>query len=151
MVLSFKHGNALYIAPFLAQGLLNIGSDLLRTADLILPVPLHWRRLYNRGFNQAAVVAQHLGKISHKPVSVNILKRIQNTPFQGNLSLEERIKNVAHCFKVSKPQKIKNKSILLVDDVMTTGATLNACAKTLLKVGAKEINVLCVARVKAVQ
>ena len=148
MILSLKHGSALHLAPFLAQGLWQAGKELVNAADLIVPVPLHWRRLYSRGFNQSALLAQHLHKISHKPVSLNVLKKIRHTPSQGGLSLEERISNVAHCFKVSHPLKIKDKSIVLVDDVMTTGATLNACANTLLKAGAKEVTVLCVARVK---
>lgn len=149
MILSFKHGEALSLAPFLGQALWQSGKELVATADLLIPVPLHWRRLYKRGFNQSSLLAQRVGKLGNKPVSLNVLKRIHNTPSQGNLSLEERIKNMKECFKVVRPEKIKNKSILLIDDVMTTGATLNACAKTLLKAGAEKVTVLCVARVKA--
>ena len=148
MILSFKHGEALSLAPFLGQALWHSGKDLVTAADLIVPVPLHWLRLYKRGFNQAAILAQWVGKLSSKPVSLNALKKIHNTVSQGNLSWEGRSKNVAHCFKVSNSKKIKDKSILLIDDVMTTGATLNACSKILLKEGAKKVTILCVARVK---
>lgn len=151
MILSFKHGEALHLTPFLTHALVTAGRDLFRQTDVIVPVPLHWYRLYKRGFNQAALLAQRLGKMIHKPVGLAFLKRIKNTPSQGSLSLENRVKNVAHCFKVCDPSQVKDKSILLIDDVITTGATLNACALTLLRAGGKEVNILCVARVKNAQ
>lgn len=149
MILSFKHGSSFHLIPFFTHALATAGQDLFKDIDLIIPVPLHWYRLYKRGFNQSSLLAQYLGKLIQKKVNVSGLKKIKNTPSQGGLSVEERKKNVSHCFKVHSPQKIKNKSILLVDDVMTTGATLNACAHILLKEGqAKEVRTLCLARVK---
>jgi ComF family protein len=152
MVLSFKHGSAFHLLPFLTQALVTAGQAFFKEVDLLVPVPLHWRRIYKRGFNQSALLAQHLGKALKKEVDISSLKKIKNTLSQGELSLEERQKNVATCFQITSPSKIKNKSILLIDDVMTTGATLNACAKILLKEGgAKDVKALCVARVQHIQ
>lgn len=149
MILSFKHGSAFHLMPFLTQALVGAGQELFKDVDVLIPVPLHWRRLYKRGFNQSALLAQHLGHALKKEVDISSLKKTKNTPSQGDLSLEDRRKNVAACFQISSPAKIKNKSILLIDDVMTTGATLNACAKILLKEGgAKDVKALCLARVK---
>lgn len=148
MILSFKHGQSLHLGPVLADGMWHAGKFLLESADVMLPVPLHWKRLYKRGFNQSAVLARHISALSKKPVALNLLKRTQNTPSQGILSLEDRAKNVKNCFKVSDSHQIKNRIVVLIDDVMTTGATLNASAHALLRAGAKEVRTLCIARVK---
>ena len=148
LILSFKHGSALHAAPLLSQWMFASGREILTTCDLIVPVPLYWRRLYKRGLNQAALLVQNLGRLSKKPICLTALKRTVHTPSQGTLSLKDRSKNVASCFKVPLKKIIENKSIVLVDDVMTTGATLDACSKALLKNGAKDVKVLCVARVK---
>jgi len=114
--------------------------------DLIVPVPLHIQRLRERGFNQALLLARELSKRTGIPYPERALKKIKNTPFQTTLKGKERRKNVKGAFHVDKNEEIEGKSILLVDDVYTTGATVNECARTLLDGGAKSVAVLTVAR-----
>jgi ComF family protein len=115
--------------------------------EAIVPVPLHPTRLRERGFNQALLLGRILGKIHDKRVLVTPLKRIRNTLPQVQLDHGERAKNVREAFAVMDPKKIKDRHLLLVDDVFTTGATVNECAKVLKKSGAKTVSVLTLARV----
>ena len=110
---------------------------------ILMPVPLHVSRLRSRGYNQAYEIAKELAKLSARKLDTS-LKRSKNTAMQAQLSLKQRAKNVSKAFNVK--EKFKFKSIILVDDVMTTGNTLNECAKTLLKAGAEDVQVLVFAR-----
>jgi len=123
-----------------------VANPLLRDIDAIIPVPLHRRRLFKRRFNQSAYIAQHLSKLNKIPVDVMSLTRVKATPPQVGLSRSERQKNVRGAFKVLNNKKIKGKRLVLVDDVFTTGATVEACAKVLLKAGAESVAVLTFAR-----
>ncbi len=114
--------------------------------DLIAPVPLHPRRFAERGFNQAELIAQDVGKSSGIPVSSDLLKRVRYTRIQARLNKDERIKNIKDAFKINKDIDIKNKNILLVDDVFTTGSTLQECAKVLKQAGASSVRGFSVAR-----
>jgi len=114
--------------------------------DLILPVPLHSKRLRKRGFNQALVLGRKLFSKSKEKIDPHILDRPQWTRPQTGLKGTERRRNVKNAFRVKKPEKIKNKKILLVDDVFTTGATVNECARILLKSKAAEVEVFTFAR-----
>ena len=106
----------------------------------LIPVPLHKTRKRERGFNQSEIVAESLGAELSLTVEKNILSRIKNTKYQTKLTVEERKQNVAGAFQVNDKQKIlKDRKIILVDDVITTGATLNECAKVLKQAGVKEI------------
>lgn len=148
MILRFKHGDSTHGAPAFAKWMGTVGQDLLKDTDLIIPVPLHWTRLFTRTYNQAQLMATHLCKLApHASLEPALLKRHKRTPPQGHLSKEGRIENVKSSFKASKPHLIKGKSILLIDDVLTSGATLNACAKELKKAGAKKVFALTLARV----
>jgi len=113
-----------------------------QAADLLLPVPLHSARLRERGYNQSLLLCQRIGELTGFQVADNILVRIKNTPTQTRLNAQQRAQNVDQAFRVVSPDQVKGKIIILVDDVLTTGATLNACAFKLLKAGAKSVLVL---------
>jgi ComF family protein len=119
--------------------------DLFEKADFVAPVPLHWRRLVSRKFNQSALILNHIPIHSQKKI-YDLLLRHKNTPIQGTLGEEDRIKNVKAAFKLNPKYQIKGKKILLIDDMFTTGATINACAKLLKRKGAKEVYCLSFAR-----
>lgn len=149
LILPFKHADRTDIAPFFVQLMTRAGSDLLYTCDAIVPVPLHWRRLIVRKYNQAAILANQLAKRVKKPYLPDTLMRHINTANQGHSSPAERKKNVKGAFSISPKKKhlIKGKRILLIDDVYTTGSTINECARELYKAGAAEVNALTIARV----
>ena len=149
LVLSFKHSDRLHPAAALAGWMLRAGADLWETADLIVPVPLHRWRLFKRRYNQAALLALRLGRLTARPVAVDALLRTRPTPTQGHLGRKEREANVKKAFKVTRRGAgVAGKHIVLVDDVLTTGATVNACSATLLAAGAARVSVLTLARVR---
>jgi ComF family protein len=125
------------------------GAELLAETDLIVPVPLHYFRLVRRGFNQSGWLAAALSRSSGVRLSVDALKRARATPIQGSLSAAARRRNVQGAFRVRTSRKalVRDKRILLVDDVLTTGATAEACALTLKRAGAACVDVLTLARV----
>lgn len=114
--------------------------------DLVVPVPLHWRRLLNRRFNQSALLAYALAHRLQKPCHPTALKRTRYTPPQMRLSRAKRLKNVRHVFAVNDAAALQQKTVLLVDDVVTTGATANACARVLKQAGAQAVHVVALAR-----
>jgi ComF family protein len=126
-----------------------IAAELLKKSrirpDFILPVPLHWTRSFTRGYNQSRILCQIISAESGIPTR-SILKRIKRTPKQANLSGVQRRKNLEGAFSVTDGEICKNSVILLVDDVLTTGSTLTSAASALLQSGAKEINILILAR-----
>jgi ComF family protein len=148
-ILAFKHGDRTDAAPAFARWLLPAVGDLLAEADLIVPVPLHRWRLWRRRYNQAALLALRLRRLARKPVAPDLLQRRRATPSQGRLSRAERLRNVTGAFAVPPRRRaaVAGKRILLVDDVMTTGATVEACARALRKAGASHVDVACLARV----
>ena len=107
--------------------------------DLVVPVPIHPRRLRRRGFNQSDMIAAKIASLADIPVSRGCLIKIKDTPPQTRLTRGQRLRNLKGSFGVADPAAVKNKTILLVDDVMTTGATLNTCASELLDSGAKAV------------
>jgi ComF family protein len=117
--------------------------------DLILPVPLHRTRERQRGFNQAAMLAARIGRLRGLRVAGRDCVRIRNTPPQTGLGRAERRKNVKGAFAVPKPERVRGLNVLLVDDVMTTGATADSCARALNDAGAKGVWVLTLARARA--
>jgi ComF family protein len=114
--------------------------------DLVVPVPLHRRRLRWRGFNQAALLGRAVARKMGCPLDVATLTRVRNTPPQTEQDSSRRRQNVHGAFAVMRPDRIANRRLLLVDDVMTTGATLDECARMLLAAGAQRVDVLTVAR-----
>jgi ComF family protein len=115
-------------------------------ADLIVPVPLHPSRLRTREFNQSALIADRVGKHLRRPVSMaNLIRTIATEP-QTFLTRSERLRNLRRAFMVRKPELLAERRILLVDDVFTTGTTLNECAKVLRSAGAASVSALTLAR-----
>ena len=149
LVLKLKHGDRTDAAIHLARWLQRTGADLVADCDVILPVPLHRWRLLMRTYNQAALLANALGKLAGKPVAVDALTRIKPTPSQGGLDRTARRRNVGGAFAVKRPARVSGKRVLLIDDVFTTGATVGACTKVLCDAGAANVDVLVLARVPA--
>jgi ComF family protein len=140
-----KYQRQLIYAKFLGQILAaGCGAELVGAADLLVPVPLHPRRLRRRGFNQAVLLARTFPEL---PLGLDILVRRRPTLPQLKLSHQERQTNVKGAFAVPDPATIKDKSILLLDDVYTTGATVKECARALRRAGVARVEVLTVARV----
>jgi len=145
----FKYRDTQEAGLAMARMMAGAGRRLLADCDLIVPVPLYRFRLWRRRFNQAALLAQHLSRHAAKPYAHDVLERRQATRSQVGLSADERQKNVRSAFAV-RPEmrpRIEGKSLLLVDDVRTTGATLSACASTLKAAGAARVDVLSFALV----
>ena len=116
-------------------------------ADLLVPVPLHRWRLWSRGFNQAAVIADALGRLTGKPVDRLALTRTRQTPVLRGLSGSGRARAVRGAFRVVYPERVRGRAVVLVDDVHTSGATTQACTAALLGAGAASVSILCWARV----
>jgi len=148
LVLKLKYADQTYLARIYAVWLAKAGAELIAASDVIVPVPLHYFRLVGRRYNQSALLAQALSKQCKLPVIVQSLKRTRHTPPQTGLTRRERLENVHGAFSVPEKYKsiIKGKRILLVDDVYTTGATLKACTKALMKAGATAVDVLTLSR-----
>jgi ComF family protein len=114
--------------------------------DLIVPVPLHWKRLRWRGFNQSVILGREVGKLWNLPVDPFVVSRLRETPPQTQLSEEERRRNMRRAFTLNPAKSVEGKAVLLIDDVYTSGATVNECARALKRGGAREVCVLTLAR-----
>lgn len=149
LVHGLKYGDRLDLARPMARLMAQAGRDVLADADLLLPVPLHAFRLWRRRFNQAALLARHLASGAEKKWRTDTLVRVRATPSQISLSRLERHRNVSGAFAVRAAAEahVYGRRILLVDDVLTTGATLDACARTLRRAGAAHVDALTFARV----
>jgi competence protein ComFC len=142
LFLRFKYNDECHLANFFAKWMINAAPNYFFDSDIITAVPLHWRRLAFRMYNQSVLLAAAIIKTSKKPVLIpNLLKRVRHTPVQN----KNRKENVKDAFSTTKD--VINKKILLIDDVYTTGATVNECKKTLLKSGASKVHILTAGRV----
>ena len=144
-----KAGDRTDAGPAFGRWLARAGATLLEEADLIAPVPLHWTRLFSRRYNQAALLATALGALTGKTVIPDLLRRHRRTKSQGRLGRAQRARNVRGAFALHPALRIRalGQRVLLVDDVMTTGATIDSCTATLLRAGARAVDVLTLARV----
>jgi ComF family protein len=148
IVLALKHGDRLDMVRPLAGWMAAAGRELLAEADLIAPVPLHWSRLVRRRYNQSAELARRLARLSGRRAVPDLLVRRRATaPQQG--SREARAANQAGAFGLNprRAAAVSGRTVLMVDDVLTSGATLSACAECLRAAGAARVNVLALARV----
>ena len=149
LVLALKHGDRLELAWPAAGWMAGRVADLVKPDTIIVPVPLHWSRLIRRKYNQAALLAQDLGRHLHRPVLVDGLLRIRRTAPLDGVSRQDRFATVAEVIAPhpKRGMQLVGKSVLLVDDVMTSGATLAACTEAAHKAGAAHVNVVTLARV----
>jgi ComF family protein len=148
MILRFKHGDQIHAVKAFIPWLRQVGQELLSDADIMIPVPLHRMRLIKRRYNQADIIGRELvnyyPNITYYP---DALLRIKNTMSQGHKKAKDRKKNVFRAFQTNPIYNYEDKNIVMIDDVYTTGATLNECAKMLYRAGAKEVNCLTLAKV----
>lgn len=144
----YKYGGREWHEEFLANLFIEAAApDLaMNCPDLIVPIPLHPTRRRYRGFNQAERLAQRLAAATHVPMDAKILRRVKNTASQTQFDRKARIDNVKGAFEYAGKESLKGQKIVLVDDVLTLGATADACAKVLIKNGAGEVRVWTVAR-----
>lgn len=147
MILSFKHGGKTERLSFFAAQMQRAGRRALAEADLLVPVPLHRYRLAKRRFNQSVLLANTLSKRTGISVQPHGLRRMKSTPTQGGLSAKGRRRNVRGAFAVADGSLFKGQRLVLIDDVMTTGSTLESCTRTLKRAGAIRVDALCLARV----
>jgi ComF family protein len=149
LVYALKYGDRLDLAPTMGRWMAHAGRELLREADALVPVPLHWRRLWTRRFNQSSLLAKSVAQDSGVAIAETALKRVKATAQQVGLSQAERAQNVQGAFRVPPEDRVAvtGRRLVLVDDVLTSGATSDACARALLRAGAQSVDVLVFARV----
>ncbi|GGF00192.1 hypothetical protein GCM10011611_02240 [Aliidongia dinghuensis] len=156
LILAFKHADRLHGIPAFGQWLARSGAELLAEADLIVPVPLHWTRLFRRRFNQSALLARaavaawgerpNARSLKAPRFAPDLLVRRRRTRSQGHLSRLQRAENVRGAFALKPKADLTGKRVVLVDDVLTTGATIEACTRVLKRAGATQVDVLTLAR-----
>jgi ComF family protein len=147
LILGFKYADRTGRSPHFALWMARAGQDLLDQTDLIVPVPLHPWRLFRRGYNQAALLANGLARQAGRTCCPDALARVRNTVRQGHLGRQDRRANLHGVIRMARPDVVDGRRVLLVDDVFTTGATVGECAQVLLSGGAVAVDVLTLARV----
>ncbi len=149
LIISFKHSDRADLAPLFGKWLAHAGKPLVTSKTILTPTPLHWRRLLKRRFNQAGLIALEAARSLGCAYEPLLLRRNRATPPQKDLSIAARRRNVAGAFMVEEEAltKVHGAHIVLVDDVLTTGATLSACSRSLYSAGAARVDALVLARV----
>jgi ComF family protein len=149
LVHGLKYGDRLDLAPMMGRWMAHAGRQLLAEADALVPVPLHWRRQWARRFNQSAILAEIIAKASSQRIAHGALARVKSTRQQVGLDKSARAENVQGAFRVpaSRKAEVTGRKLILVDDVLTSGATADAGARALLRAGAASVDVLVFARV----
>jgi ComF family protein len=146
IALRLKYGRKIALARTMSRYMQPLVGDQATQAVLV-PVPLHRGRLWRRGFNQSAIVARELSKRTGLPIAVDALRRVKRTPALKGLNMRQRRRAVAGAFRANPEVPIEGRSIILIDDVMTTGSTANACARALKRAGAARVDLISWARV----
>jgi ComF family protein len=149
LVHALKYHDRMDLAPAMGRWMARAGEDLFDGADVLIPVPLHWRRGWSRRYNQSGSLAKVIGAERGMPVLHRALRRNRRTAQQMGLSRTERATNVRGAFRVADSDAVAGKRVILVDDVLTTGATIEACTAALTRAGAARVDVLVFARVVA--
>ncbi len=149
MVMSLKHGDRHDIARHMAKWMRGVGRDLIDDDTHLVPVPLHWSRMMRRRFNQSVLIAGHLSKDHNIALLPDALQRIRATKPQKDMTRVERFENQRGAIRAhpKRGKTLAGKPVLLIDDVMTTGATLSACTEACFDAGAASVNILVFARV----
>ena len=149
LVHALKYQDRTDLAPAMGRWMARAGRELLETADLLVPVPLHWRRAWHRRYNQSGALARAVERQSGVKLKGELLRRVRATEQQVGLSRSQRASNVQGAFGVSADQRseIQGRRVVLIDDVLTSGATVDACARALLRAKAAQVDVLVFARV----
>jgi ComF family protein len=146
LVLGLKHGDRTHVARAFGRWMHRAGDEVLAGADLLVPVPLHWTRLLQRRYNQAALLAHAIHSAGGPHVAADWLVRRRRTPVQGHLGPAARERNVRGAFAIRRGRSFIGKRVVVIDDVMTTGATVEECARVLKRAGAASVGVLTLAR-----
>jgi len=148
LIHQYKYHRALWLEPFLARLLVDQAAPLLRKEwwDMIVPVPLHPSKQVQREFNQAQRLGRHLSRAIGLPLQARLLQRIKDTRTQTHLNRSERQSNMRQSFVCRRTQAVQGQRCIVFDDVFTTGATTNACARALQEAGAREICIWTLAR-----
>src|SRR6201996_1243427 len=147
LVHRLKYSDRAELSRPIASWMARAGADILADADLLAPVPLHALRLWRRRFNQAAALATEVSRGTGKPCDLTALRRVKATVSQVGLSRAQRAENVQGAFRIADSGVVRGLNVVLIDDVLTSGATANAASRALLRAGAKQVDVLVFARV----
>lgn len=145
MILEYKFKDKSYLYKFFSEIIVN-NCNLKNKYDIILPVPIHKKRKLQRGYNQSELIAKDIAKNIDIEYSNSVLQKVKNTLPQSSLNKSQRINNVLGMYNITKPQYINDKKIILIDDIYTTGSTVNECSKILKKNGAVLVDVLTLAK-----
>ncbi|HUN94632.1 MAG TPA: ComF family protein [Bradyrhizobium sp.] len=149
LVHALKYQDRTDLAPTMGRWMARAGRGLLKDADVLIPVPLHWRRGWSRRYNQSGALARVIERHSGVRLATEALRRVRRTEQQIGLSRPQRASNVQGAFKVAPERNgdVAGRRIILIDDVLTSGATIDACARALLRAKAASVDVLVFARV----
>lgn len=141
-LMRLKYGDQTQMAKKMTYWMARCDPDFFKDIDCIVPVPIHFWRLLKRRYNQSALIANHISRLWKKPVIHSALYKAKSTPSQGDKTRKERLTNIKDSFAVKNKQQISGKHILLIDDVLTTGATLSECNRVLYEAGAASVKYL---------